>query len=85
MDRTPVSWQLPAVMETQGKTLVIAGLALAMVGALVWWLGPRFSEGGGLLPGDLSFRRGSVSVHFPIVTCLVVSLVLTLLLRLFNR
>ena len=72
-------------METLGKTLVIAGLALATVGGLVWWLGPRFSDGGGLLPGDLSFRRGSLSVHFPIVTCLVVSIVLTLLMRLFNR
>lgn len=72
-------------METLGKTLVIAGLALAMIGGLVWWLGPRFNEGGGLLPGDLSFRRGSVSVHFPIVTCLVASLILTLLMRLFNR
>lgn len=72
-------------MEAFGKTLVIAGLALAVVGALVWWLGPRFSGNGGLFPGDLSFRRGSVSVHFPIVTCLVVSVVLTLLMRLFNR
>ena len=85
MDHPPDSWQLPADMETLGKTLIIAGLALAMIGGLVWWLGPRFSESGGLLPGDLSFRRGSVSVHFPIVTCLVVSIVLTLLLRLFNR
>ena len=72
-------------MESVGRGMVIAGLALACVGALVWWLGPRLGHGDGLLPGDISFRRGSFSVHFPIVTCLVVSLVLTLLLRLFRQ
>lgn len=63
---------------------MLAGLGLAVVGAFVWWLGPRLG-GGGLLPGDLSFRRGNVSIHFPLVTCLVLSVLLTLLLRLFNR
>lgn len=72
-------------METTGKTMVIAGLALTVLGLLVWWLGPKFGGSGGLLPGDLSVRRGGVSFHFPIVTCLVVSALLTLLLRVFNR
>ena len=65
--------------------VVVAGLVLVVLGALVWWLGPRFGGNGGLLPGDLSLRRGNVSFHFPIVTCVVVSIVLTLLLRLFQR
>ena len=72
-------------MESVGRGMVIAGLALACVGALVWWLGPRLGHGDGLLPGDISFRRGSFSVHFPIVTCLVVSVVLTVLMRLFRQ
>lgn len=72
-------------MQSLGKMLVMAGLTLAVVGALVWWLGPRLGSDGGLLPGDLSFKRGPVSIHFPIVTCLVLSILLTLLLRLFQR
>lgn len=72
-------------MQGLGRLLVVAGLSMAAVGALLWWLGPRFGSQGGLLPGDLSFRRGGFGVHFPIVTCLVVSLLLTLLARLFQR
>ena len=68
-----------------GKLLVVAGLSMAALGALVWWLGPRLGAGGGLLPGDMSFRRGGFSLHFPIVTCLVVSVLLTLISRLFQR
>ena len=66
-------------------TTVPTGSTAGLTGALVWWLGPRFGGTGGLLPGDLSLRRGNMSFHFPIVTCVVVSIVLTLLLRLFQR
>jgi len=72
-------------MASLGKMLVLAGLALTVVGVLVWVLGPKLGSGGGLLPGDLSVRRGNVSFHFPLVTCLVISVLLTLLFRLFNR
>ncbi len=72
-------------MESLGKTLVLLGLGLTVVGLAVWWLGPRLGSSGGLLPGDISLRRGSFSFHFPIVTCILVSVLLTVLLRLFNR
>lgn len=72
-------------MQGLGKMLVVAGLSMAALGALLWWIGPRIGAQGGLLPGDLSFRRGGFSVHFPIVTCIVLSLLLTLLGRLFQR
>jgi hypothetical protein len=71
-------------MESLGKGMVIAGLALVLIGMVIWWVGPRWFSGG-WLPGDISVKRGNVSFHFPIVTCLVVSVVLTLLTRLFNR
>ncbi len=71
-------------MEQLGRILVLAGLALIVVGALVWWSGPRLGTGGPL-PGDLTVRRGNVTFFFPIVTCLVLSVVLTVLFRLFNR
>jgi len=39
----------------------------------------------GRLPGDISVDRGNVHFYFPIVTCLLLSLILTLLLNLFFR
>jgi hypothetical protein len=72
-------------VEFAGKGMMIAGLFLLVSGALVWWLGPRFGSGGGFLPGDISFRRGSFSFQFPIVTCLVISILFTLLMRLFRK
>lgn len=70
-------------MNEMGKSLVIAGLAIAAVGALLWsglgrgWLGR--------LPGDIHYHRGNFSFHFPIVTCLILSALLTLLLWLFRK
>ena len=39
----------------------------------------------GRLPGDLHYTRGNFSFYFPLVTCLILSLVLTLLLWLFRK
>ena len=70
-------------MNDFGKLLVIAGLLLAAVGAALWsglgrgWLGR--------LPGDIHYTKGNFTFSFPVVTCLLVSVVLTLLLWLFRR
>ena len=70
-------------MNDLGKMLVIAGLALAAVGAVLW---SGFGRGWlGRLPGDVHYTRGSFSFYFPIVTCLLISLLLTILLRLFRK
>jgi Protein of unknown function (DUF2905) len=39
----------------------------------------------GRLPGDIAMQRGSTGFYFPIVTCILISLVLSALLWLFNR
>ena len=58
-----------------GAVLVVAGLA--------WpWLAKL---GLGRLPGDIHIEREGFSFHFPLMTCLVVSAVLTLLLWLFRK
>ncbi len=70
-------------MNDLGKLLVMTGLALAVVGALLWsgmgknWLAR--------LPGDIHYSKGDFSFYFPIVTCLLLSVVLTLVLRLFRK
>jgi len=69
-------------MNDIGKTLVILGLIITCIGLLVW---TGFGKGWlGRLPGDIHYTKGNFSFHFPIVTCLLVSLVLTIVLCLFR-
>jgi Protein of unknown function (DUF2905) len=65
-----------------GKILIVAGVLIAAIGAVVL-LGGRV--GLGRLPGDIVYRKGSFTFYLPWVTCLLLSLVLTLVLSLFRR
>ncbi len=71
-----------------GKLLVIFGVAMVAIGLLLM-AGSKFSFLGlGRLPGDISYRGKNFSLYFPIVTCVVLSIVLTLviwLVSLFTR
>jgi hypothetical protein len=67
-----------------GRFLMYAGLALLILGVLVT-LGERLPIRLGRLPGDIVVRGRNTTFYFPIVTCLIVSLVLTLLSWLFSR
>ena len=62
-----------AVMVCLGLILLVAG---NFSGRLRWL---------GRLPGDIHIQRGNWSLYFPLATCLVVSIVLTLLFSLFGR
>ena len=64
------------------RWLVGVGLVLVAIGLLWPWLGKL---GLGQLPGDIVIERGDFRFYFPIVTCLVVSLVVSLILWLLNR
>jgi hypothetical protein len=70
-------------VQDLGKLLVIVGLVLAAAGALLWKTGGL--GGLGKLPGDLFVQRGDSSFYFPLVTCLLISLVLTLLAWLLRK
>ncbi|MDQ3069017.1 MAG: DUF2905 domain-containing protein [Acidobacteriota bacterium] len=63
-----------------GKALIIIGLLIAGIGLLVMAGVPI-----GRLPGDFSFRRGNVTIYFPIVTSIIISIVLTVVLALLRR
>jgi uncharacterized protein HemY len=62
------------------KLLVVAGLVLVGLGVALWAGLPL-----GRLPGDITVQRGSFTFYFPLATCIVVSLVLTLLFSLLRR
>ena len=67
---------LGRVFLVAGVVLVVVGLLL-MLGGKIPWLGR--------LPGDIAIERANFRFYFPIVTCLLLSLLLTLLLRLFRN
>lgn len=68
------------------KLLVLMGVFFIVAG-LLWMVGDSLGLGNflGHLPGDISFTRGNTSFHFPIVTCILISAVLTIVLNLFFR
>jgi hypothetical protein len=67
-----------------GKFLVIVGVVLVAAGLLLM-AGARFNFWGlGRLPGDVAYKGRNVTFYFPIVTCLVVSVGLTLLFWLIS-
>ena len=60
-----------------GRFLVITGIVLVVLGLIVI-AGARFSFWGlGRLPGDITYKGKNFQFYFPIVSCLVVSIVLT--------
>jgi hypothetical protein len=66
-----------------GKFLIIAGLIIAGIGILlvlapkIPWLGK--------LPGDITVKKDNFQFFFPLTTCIVISILLTLLFYLFRR
>ena len=70
-------------MPDVGKLLIIAGALIVLIG-LAFTFGPRIPFLG-RLPGDIAVDRGNVHFYFPIVTCLLLSVVATVILNLFFR
>jgi hypothetical protein len=65
-----------------GPALVLVGLAIIVIGFLVWWGGFGWF---GRLPGDIRIERETVRIYIPLVSMLVISIVLSLLLSLIRR
>lgn len=63
-------------MEHAGKLLIVLGAIAAVAGAAVWALGRTGFRG---LPGDVHYESPNVRFYFPVVTCLVISVILTAL------
>ncbi|MGG2064257.1 MULTISPECIES: DUF2905 domain-containing protein [unclassified Bacillus (in: firmicutes)] len=64
-------------MMDMSKLLITAGILLIVVG-LAWKLIGR-------LPGDIFVKKGNVTFYFPIVTCIVISIVLSFIMYVINR
>jgi len=64
------------------RLLIVVGLLLVVVGVAWPWLSKLPL---GHLPGDIHIVHAGFSVHFPIVTCMLISLVLSILIWIFRR
>jgi Protein of unknown function (DUF2905) len=68
--------------SSAGPALVLLGLAIVVIGLLVWWGGFSWF---GHLPGDIRIERETVRIYIPFASMIVISIVLTLLLNLISR
>ncbi len=74
---------MPAGFDSLGKTLMIFGAVLLIVGVVLHfggkipWLGR--------LPGDIHIEKENFSFYFPVVTSILLSIVLTVVINLFTR
>jgi len=74
---------LPDDMQEIGKMLIVFGTVIVVLGFALW---SGFGAGWlGRLPGDIRIERGHSAFYFPIVTCIIISVVLSLILALFRR
>ncbi|NLY90666.1 MAG: DUF2905 domain-containing protein [Firmicutes bacterium] len=68
---------------SMGRLLIVAGLFLLVLGVIF-----QFGEkifGGKRLPGDILIRRGNFTFYFPLGTCILLSIILSLVMALFTR
>lgn len=66
-----------------GRVLMWAGALLFFLG-LLWQFGGRFLSLG-RLPGDIVIQRGNFTIYFPLMTCILLSLLLSALAWLFRK
>jgi hypothetical protein len=67
-----------------GRMLIVLGVFLVVLG-LIFTIGEKLPLRLGRLPGDISVHGKHTSFYFPIVTCLLLSVVLSLAMWLFRR
>lgn len=70
-------------MNDMAKVLIIGGVVLIAAGLIVMAMGKI--PGVGKLPGDIFIKRENSSFYFPITTCIILSIVLSILMQIFFR
>ena len=71
------------MMHELGKFVVIIGVIITLVGFVIWGgFAPKWL---GRLPGDIRIEREHSAFYFPLVTCIILSILLSLLLSIFRR
>ena len=66
-----------------GRLLIVTGIILILAG--IFFLFGNKIPFFGKLPGDISYKKGNTAIYFPVVTCLVLSVVISLVLFLISK
>jgi hypothetical protein len=74
------------MMTALAKALIVIGLFLALAGLLLWSTGsvPLINRLG-RLPGDMFIRRDNFTLYLPLTTCIVLSIIISLVIGLLRR
>jgi hypothetical protein len=70
-------------MGDVAKTIILTGVVLIVAGGVMLLLGKI--PGAGKLPGDILIKKENFSFYFPITTCILISVILTILSYLWSR
>jgi hypothetical protein len=71
------------MMRELGKLVAVVGVIITLVGLAMWsGFAPKWL---GRLPGDIRIERGHSAFYFPIVTCIILSILVSLLFSIFRR
>jgi hypothetical protein len=69
-------------MRELGKIVIVIGVVMMLIGIILWsGFAPKWL---GRLPGDIRMEREHSAFYFPIVTCVIISILLSLLLSIFS-
>jgi hypothetical protein len=69
-----------------GKNLIVIGLLIAATGAVLYFRDSfPFIKLLGKLPGDIAIKRENFSFYFPLATSILISIILSLVIKLFNK
>ncbi len=71
-------------MSGFGKTLILIGIVLVIVGVIFSFAG-KLPSWLGHLPGDLTIERDGFTYYFPLTTCILISVLISLVLYFFRR
>jgi hypothetical protein len=69
------------MQKNMWKLLIFIGLVLIIIGILGYF----FKKINFKLPGDILIKKENFSFYFPIVTCIILSIILTLILNIFKK
>lgn len=70
--------------QNWGGLLIIIGILVVISGLLTYFTGWKWISWFGNLPGDIRIEKGNTRIYFPMVSMLILSLALTLILRLLR-
>ncbi|MFZ5596176.1 MAG: DUF2905 domain-containing protein [Bacillota bacterium] len=74
---------MPDPFFSLGRLVLIGGISLVVLGGLMMLAGRLFSLG--RLPGDIFIQKGNFSFYFPLVSCILLSILLTIVLNIIFR